>query len=61
VNHPLALKWKLFELDLGRDTKNLEEFWETALSNLRKARARVVGRYNAERKQAEFVWAIYCF
>jgi hypothetical protein len=54
VNHPLALKWKLFELDLDRDSKNLEEFWETALSNLRKARARVASRYNAERRQAEF-------
>jgi hypothetical protein len=32
----------------------LGEFWETALSNLRKARARVAGRYNAERRQAEF-------
>jgi hypothetical protein len=39
---------------LDRDSKNLEEFWETALSNLRKACARVAGRYNAERGQAEF-------
>jgi hypothetical protein len=54
VNHPLALKWKLFELDLDKDSKNLEEFWETALSNLRKARASVASRYNAERRQAEF-------
>jgi hypothetical protein len=31
-----------------------KEFWESALSNLRKARDRVARRYNAGRRQADF-------
>jgi hypothetical protein len=54
LNHPLALKWKLFELELNKEANAIEEFWETALSNLKRARARVAHRYNAGRRQAEF-------
>jgi hypothetical protein len=39
---------------LNRDSKNFEEYWETSLRNLRKARARFAGHYNAVRRQAEF-------
>ncbi|PNF19821.1 hypothetical protein B7P43_G14056 [Cryptotermes secundus] len=35
LNHPLGLKWKLSELDLDKDARSREEFWETALNNLR--------------------------
>jgi hypothetical protein len=54
LNHPLGLKWKLLELELDKDAKSMEQFWETALSNLRKARARVADRYTAGRRPAEF-------
>jgi hypothetical protein len=54
LNHPLGLKWKLGELEFNNDVKGIEEFWETALSNLRKAHDRVARRYNAGRRQAEF-------
>ncbi|PNF33517.1 hypothetical protein B7P43_G18391 [Cryptotermes secundus] len=54
LNHPLGLKWKLSELDLDKDARSREEFWETALNNLRKARARVAARYDAGRRRAEF-------
>jgi transposase InsO family protein len=54
LNHPLGLKWKLSELELNNNPKGIEEFWETALSNLRKACDRVAQRYNARRRQAEF-------
>jgi hypothetical protein len=54
LNHPLGLKWKLFELELDKDAKSMEEYWETALSNLRKARARVAERFNVGRRRAEF-------
>jgi hypothetical protein len=50
----LGLKWRLSELELNNDAKGIEEFWETTLSNLRKARDRVGRRYNAGRRQAEF-------
>jgi hypothetical protein len=43
MNHPLGLKWELHKLELKRD------FWETALANFTKARARVRARYNAGR------------
>jgi transposase InsO family protein len=54
VHHPLELKWELRELDTNQDTKDIEEFWGTALKNLRKARDRVAQRYNAGRKQVPF-------
>lgn len=54
MNHPLGLKWQLYELELAKDAKGVKVFWETALANLRKARARVAERYNAVRRQAEF-------
>jgi hypothetical protein len=54
MNHPLGLKWKRFEFELDNDAKNIEEFWETALSNLRKSHARVAERFNVGRRQAEF-------
>jgi hypothetical protein len=54
LNHPLGLKWKLSELELNNDAKGIEEFWKTALSNLRKARDRVARRYYMGRRQAEF-------
>ena len=54
LNHPLGLKWKLSELELDKDARSMEEFWETALNNLRKARARVAARYDAGRRRAEF-------
>jgi hypothetical protein len=53
LNHPLGLKWKLHGLDLGKDHKGMK-FWEAALANLRKARARVAERYDAGRRQTEF-------
>jgi hypothetical protein len=54
LNHPLGLKWKLFELEQDKIAKSFEEFWEMALRNLRKARARVAEWYNLGRRQAEF-------
>jgi hypothetical protein len=54
VHHPLELKWKFYELDLEKDSKNLGEFWEAALHNLHKARKRVAKRYNAGRRRGEF-------
>jgi hypothetical protein len=47
LNHPLALKWQLFDLELQNNATKIEEFWDAALSNLKKARARVADRYNA--------------
>jgi hypothetical protein len=44
----------LHELELGQDQKGINEFWEAALANLRKARATVAERYDAGRRQAEF-------
>ncbi|PNF29729.1 hypothetical protein B7P43_G12157 [Cryptotermes secundus] len=54
LNHPLGLRWELAELDLGKDARGLQQFWESALSNLKRARARVAERYNKGRRQAEF-------
>jgi hypothetical protein len=54
LNHPLGLKWELAELDLGKDATGIQQFWESALSNLKRARARVAERYNKGRRQAEF-------
>ncbi|XP_023709138.1 uncharacterized protein K02A2.6-like [Cryptotermes secundus] len=54
MNHPLGLKWEFRELELQRDPKNMGEYWEAALANLRKARARVVARYNAGKRPGEF-------
>jgi hypothetical protein len=54
LNHPLGLKWKLHELELGKDQRGIHEFWEAALANLRKARARVAESYVAGRRQVEF-------
>jgi hypothetical protein len=54
LNHPLGLKWHLYELELQKDSKGVNDFWVTALANLRKARARVADRYNASRRQAVY-------
>lgn len=54
MNHPLGLKLQLHELELQKDSKGLIVFWEAALCNLRRARARVAERYNAERRRAVF-------
>jgi hypothetical protein len=54
LDHPLGLKWRLCELELGADSKGPNEYWETALASLRRARARVAARYNVERRQAKF-------
>jgi hypothetical protein len=54
LNHPLGLKWHLYELKLQKDSKGVNDFWVAALSNLRKACARVVDRYNALRRQAVY-------
>jgi hypothetical protein len=31
LNHLMGLKWKLLELELDKDVKSMELFWETAL------------------------------
>jgi hypothetical protein len=31
VNHPLGLKWKLSKLELDKDARSMEEFWDTTL------------------------------
>jgi hypothetical protein len=54
MNHPLGLKWEFHELELQRDPKGMSEFWEAALSNLKRARARVGARYHVERRPGEF-------
>jgi hypothetical protein len=54
LNHPLGLKWRLSVLEFNNDAKGIEEFYKTALSNLRKTCDRVARRYNAGRRQAEF-------
>jgi hypothetical protein len=54
LNHPLGLKWQLYELELGADPKGAKKYWEAALASLRRARARVAERYNVGRKQAKF-------
>jgi hypothetical protein len=54
LNHPLGHKWRLYELELGIDSKGANEYWETALASLRRARARVAVRYKVGRKQAKF-------
>jgi hypothetical protein len=54
LNHPLALRWKFLQLDLEKNQRDMEQYWDTALNNLRKARARVASRYNAGRRQVEY-------
>jgi hypothetical protein len=54
LNHPLGRKWRFYELELGKDPKGMNEFWEAALANLRKARARVAECYDAGRRRADF-------
>jgi hypothetical protein len=54
INHPLGLKWEFRELELQRDPKSMSEYWEAALANLGKARARVAARYNAGIRPGEF-------
>jgi transposase InsO family protein len=54
LNHPLGLKWELAELDMGKEVKDVREFWRVALQNLRKAHARVAERYNRARRQVDF-------
>jgi hypothetical protein len=54
MNHPLGLKWEFRELELQREPKELNEFWEAALANLKKACARVAARYDVGRRPGEF-------
>jgi hypothetical protein len=54
INHPLALKWELSELDLQQPPQGTKVFWEQALANLKRARDRVARRYNELRSQAAF-------
>jgi hypothetical protein len=54
MNHPLGLKWKLHELEQGKDNRELKDFREAALANLRRAQAKVALRYNVGKRQAEF-------
>ncbi|PNF31069.1 hypothetical protein B7P43_G17391, partial [Cryptotermes secundus] len=54
LNHPLGLKWELAELDLNKEVKDVREFWQEALDNLKKAQARVKERYNVGRRQVDF-------
>jgi hypothetical protein len=54
LNHPLGLKWELHEEELQRDSKGIKEYWEVALSNLKRARAKVAARYDAGRGRGEF-------
>jgi hypothetical protein len=54
LNHPLGLKWELFDLDTQKDSAELKDFWAVALQNLKKARDKVAYRYNQSRRQAEF-------
>jgi hypothetical protein len=44
----------LNELREDQDSKDMEQFWEEALGNLKKARDSVAQRYNAGRRQAGF-------
>jgi hypothetical protein len=50
MKHPLGLKRELNELELQRDPKGMGEFWEAALANLKRARARVAARYDVVRR-----------
>jgi hypothetical protein len=54
LNYPLGLKWNLSELERDLDLGSTKDFWERALTHLKKARAKVAERYNAGRRQAEF-------
>jgi hypothetical protein len=54
LNHPLGLKWEFSELDLQQSPTETKEFWERALTNLKRARDRVARRYNALRSEAVF-------
>jgi transposase InsO family protein len=54
LNHPLGLKWELLNLHLDKDQKSMEDYWDQALSHLRKARARVADRYNVGRRPVDF-------
>jgi hypothetical protein len=54
MNHPLCLKWEFHKLELQLDPKGMSKFWEAALTNLKKARARVAARYNVGRRPEEF-------
>jgi hypothetical protein len=47
LNHPLGLQWLLYELEVQKDSKGLNEFWEAALTNMRKAHTRLANRNNA--------------
>jgi hypothetical protein len=60
MNHPLGLKWVLHELVIQRDAKGMGEFWEAALANLKRARARVAARYDVGRRRGSSVWRL-CF
>jgi hypothetical protein len=54
MNPPLCLKWEFHELELQLDPKGMSKFWEAALTNLKKARARVADKYNVGRRPGEF-------
>jgi hypothetical protein len=54
MNHPLALRWELSELDLQLPPHGTQEFWERALANLERARDRVARSNNVNRRQVLF-------
>jgi hypothetical protein len=54
LNHPLGLKWKLFNLGLDKDQKSMEDYWDQVLSHLRKARAKVADWYKVGRRPVDF-------
>ena len=41
-------------MDMNKEVKNVQEFWQEALGNLKKAQARVAERYNVGRRQVNF-------
>jgi hypothetical protein len=53
LNHHLGLKWKLCEMKIDKYTKSIQEFWQTALSNLRKTRGILAERHNQGRRQVD--------
>jgi hypothetical protein len=54
MNHPLGLKWELYELDLQLSPSDTKVYLEKALVNLKRARDRVARRYNDLRSDAVF-------
>ena len=54
MNHSLGLKRKLTELNGGKN-RDLEKVWELAVRNLRKAKKKVMKRYNPDRRVHQFL------